>query len=167
MFFLKYFPGAILFNIHSDDLCDELTILLSELNSTKVPLWKQMRIIEITAAELADRLVEGGTKFEMEPDRVIWPDGTITKKASPPRGKKNKKLPPAVSKHGLYGTIVAQFGNKKKSATASAKMVPVQVLLPLKVHHLPLPRIRQRVHKLQKNRNRLVDVSVSLKSLKL
>ena len=79
-----------------------------------------MHIIEITAAELADRLVEGGTKFEMEPDRVIWPDGTITKKASPPRGKKTKKMPPAVSKHGLYGTIVAQFGNKKKSATASA-----------------------------------------------
>ena len=47
-----------------------------------------MHIIEITTAELADRLVEGGNKFQMDPDRVIWPDGTITKKASPAKGKK-------------------------------------------------------------------------------
>ena len=74
-----------------------------------------MRITEIVVAELADKLVEGGTQFQMEPDRVLWPDGTTTKKPSPVRGKKTKKVPPAVSKHGLYGTIVAQFRNKKKN----------------------------------------------------
>ena len=72
--------GAILFGINSDDLADELRELMCELNKGKVALWKQMHIIEITAAELADLLAQGGTKFEMEPDRVIWPDGTITKK---------------------------------------------------------------------------------------
>ena len=55
----------------------------------------------------------------MEPDRVLWPDGTTTKKPSPVRGKKTKKVPLAVSKHGLYGTIVAQFGNKKKTNAVS------------------------------------------------
>ena len=80
-----------------------------------------MRIIEIIAAELADRLGQGGTKFEMEPDRVIWPDGAITKKNAPStRSRKNKKVPSAVSKHGLYGVIVAQFGNAKKKSDTSA-----------------------------------------------
>ena len=82
-----------------------------------------MRIIEIVAAELADKLVEGGTQFQMEPDRVVWPDGTITKKSSPVRGKKTKKVPPAVSKHGLFGTIVAQFGNRKKTNDATSIVV--------------------------------------------
>ena len=94
--------GAILFGIHSDDLADELRELMSELNKGKVALWKQMRIIEIVVAELADLLAQGGTKFEMEPDRVIWPYGTITKKNIPStRSKKSKKIPPAVSKQGL------------------------------------------------------------------
>ena len=97
-----YLAGAILFGIHSEDLCNELRELVSELNKTKIALWKQMRIIEIIAADLADRLTQGGTKFEMEPDRVIWPDGTITKKSTPSgRSKRTKKVPPAVSKHGL------------------------------------------------------------------
>ena len=128
--------GAILFGIHSEDLSDELIDLVLELNKSKVPLWKQMRIIEIVAAELADRLGEGGTKFEMEPDRVVWPDGTITKKNAPStRSKKTKKVPPAVSKHGLYGVIVAQCSNaKKKSAPstaseASASMPPSSVIV--------------------------------------
>ena len=73
-----------------------------------------MHIIEKVATELADKLVESGTQFQMEPDHVLWPDGTTTKKTSPVHGKKAKKVPLAVSKHGLYGTIVAQLGNKKK-----------------------------------------------------
>ena len=113
--------GAILFGIHSNDLADELRELMYELNKGKVALWKQMRIIEIIAAELADLLAQGGTKFEMEPDRVIWPDGTITKKKVPStRSRKSKKIPPAVSKHGLYGVIVAEYSNAKKNSSASA-----------------------------------------------
>ena len=113
--------GAILFGIHSEDLCDELRDLVSELNKSKVALWKQMHIIEIIAADLADRLTQGGTKFEMEPDRVIWPDGTITKKSTPSgRSKRTKKVPPAVSKHGLYGVIIAQYANIKKTTATNA-----------------------------------------------
>ena len=113
--------GAILFGIHNEDLCDELRDLVSELNKSKVALWKQMRIIEIIAADLADRLTQGGTKFEMEPDRVIWPDGTITKKSTPSRHlKRTKKVPPAVSKHGLYGVIIAHYANFKKTTATNA-----------------------------------------------
>ena len=104
-----------MFGIHSEDLSDELIDLVTEMNKSKVALWKQMRIIEILAAELADCLGESGTKFEMEPDRVIWPDGTITKKNTPStRSKRTKKVLPAVSKHGLYGVILAQYGHAKK-----------------------------------------------------
>ena len=112
--------GAILFNIHSDDLCDELTALLVELNKNKIALWKQMHIIEIIAAELADCLSPGGTKFEMEPERILWPDGTITKKNNPTTRSRKKKAHPAASKHGLYGVIVAQYSNPKKNPTPSA-----------------------------------------------
>ena len=80
-----------MFGIHSEDLSDELIDLVTELNKSKVALWKQMHIIEIVAAELADRLGESGTKFEMEPDRVIWPDGTITKKNTPPLDQKEQR----------------------------------------------------------------------------
>ena len=122
-----------------------------------------MCIIEIIAAELADRLVEGGTKFQMEPDRVIWPDGTTTKKATPPHGKKGKKVPPAVSKHGLYGTIVAQFGNKKKNSTPSdgGKVANTNVL-PSKVHHLPVAQFSLLLKALLRNLNKLGDVCVFL-----
>ena len=111
----------ILFGIHSEDLCDELRDLVSELNKSKVALWKQMCIIEIIAADLADHLTQGGTKFEMEPDRVIWPDGTITKKSTPSGcSKRTKKVPPAVSKDGLYGVIIAQYANVKKTTATYA-----------------------------------------------
>ena len=113
--------GTILFGIHSEDLCDELRDLVSELNKSKGALWKQMRIIQIIAAELADCLTQGGTKFEMEPDRVIWSDGTITKKSTPSgHSKRTKKVPPAVSKHGLYGVIIAQYANVKKTTATNA-----------------------------------------------
>ena len=80
-----------------------------------------MHIIEIIAADLADRLTQGDTKFEMEPDRVIWPDGTITKKSTPSgHSKRTKKVPPAVSKHGLYGVIIAQYANVKKTTATNA-----------------------------------------------
>ena len=42
-----------------------------------------MRVIEIVAAQIADELKKGGTKFKIEPDRVIWPDDTVTKKNQP------------------------------------------------------------------------------------
>ena len=107
--------GAVLFNIHSTDLSHELRTLMTEMNDAKVSLWKQMRVVEIVAALIADELKQVGVKITVSPDSVIWPDGTITKKTS--EGKKKKKAPAAASKHGLFGIIVNEFG--KKSSTLS------------------------------------------------
>ena len=85
-----------------------------------------MRVIEIVAAELADQLAKGGTKFEMDPDHVIWPDGTITKKPTQTKSKKTKKVPPAVSKHGLYGVIVAQYGSKNKNFPKAQQAISIE-----------------------------------------
>ena len=116
---MLFLSGAILFGIHSDDLSDEITDLMLEMECTKLAIWKQMRVVEIVAAVLAERLMEGGTQFLMEPDRVLWPDGTVTKKAAVPRAKKGlKKVTPATSKHGLYGVLVAQYGKQKKNVSS-------------------------------------------------
>ena len=72
-----------------------------------------MRVLEIVSAQIADELTKGGTKIEMEPDRIIWPDGTVTKKTNPP--KKGKKAPAPGSKHGVFGVIVAQYGGKNNA----------------------------------------------------
>ena len=69
-----------------------------------------MRVLEIVSAQIADELTKGGTKIEMEPDRIIWPDGTVTKKQT--LLKKGKKAPAPGSKHGVFGVIVAQYGGK-------------------------------------------------------
>ena len=106
-----------MFNLHSSDISDELRILMTELNACKVPLWKQMRIVEVVATILSDELKQAGAQFLMQPDRVIWPDGTITQ--HPPEGKKKKKSPGTASKHGIYGIIVNDFGSKKKQKTTS------------------------------------------------
>ena len=92
--------GAILFGIHSEDLCDEMRDLVSELNKSKVALWKQMCIIEIIAADLADRLTQGGTKFETETRQgylARW-DNYKEKVHLQVVQRETKKVPPAVSK---------------------------------------------------------------------
>ena len=83
-----------------------------------------MRVLEIVAAQIADELKKGGTKFEVDPDRVIWPDGTVTKKNQPQ--KKGKKKTPPGSKHGVFGIIVAQYGAKKKIVAPSQNSVSIE-----------------------------------------
>ena len=42
-----------------------------------------MRIIKIVSAVIAERLIENGTQFIIDPNQVIWPDGKITKIPTP------------------------------------------------------------------------------------
>ena len=44
-------------------MMNELSNILHELNSKKVPLWMQMRFVEIFASMLAENLMQHGTKF--------------------------------------------------------------------------------------------------------
>ena len=76
----------MLFNLHAYDLIAELTELLNDLNGKKFPLWQQMRTIEILSALLAEELMRNGTQFNLNPEEIIWPDGTISK---PPLNEKD------------------------------------------------------------------------------
>ena len=69
----------MLFNLHAYNLIGELTELLNDLNGKKFPLWQQMRTIEILSALLAEELMRNGTQINLDPEEIIWPDGTISK----------------------------------------------------------------------------------------
>ena len=90
-----------------------------------------MRIIEIVSAVLAERLMDNGTQFAMDPDQIIWSDGKITKVQTPQkkgRGR-GKKVPPT-SKNGVFRKIVQNFGPKGVSAGVVTNEVEVIVPQP-------------------------------------
>ena len=67
-----YFSGAVLFNLHALDLL----------------LWKQMHCKEITAALIAETLIELGISIVTPPDEVHWPNGVVS--TATDTGKKKK-----------------------------------------------------------------------------
>ena len=87
-----------------------------------------MRIIEIVSAIVAERLMENGTQFVMDPDQVIWPDGKITKVPTPQKkGRARTKKLAATSKNGVFGKIIQKFGSKSSAANAITNEVEVIV----------------------------------------
>ena len=73
-----------------------------------------MRIIEIVSAIVAERLMENGTQFVMDPDQVIWPDGKITKVPTlQKKGRAHTKKVSATSKNGVFGKIIQKLCIKK------------------------------------------------------
>ena len=74
-----YFQGAVLFYLHAYDLIDEISNLLNELNEKRMPLWQQMHSIEILSAVLAEDIMANGTKINLDPEEIEWPDGMISK----------------------------------------------------------------------------------------
>ena len=76
----------MLFNLHAYDLVTELTELLNDLNGKKFPLWQQMHTLEILLALLAEELIRNGTQINLDPEEIIWPDGTISKLLSHEKG---------------------------------------------------------------------------------
>ena len=75
-------------------MMNELSNILHELNSKKVPLWMQMRFVEIFASMLAENLMQHGTKIYSCPDEIKWPDGTVSKPVeSKGKGRRKKKNP--------------------------------------------------------------------------
>ena len=124
---LLYFTGAVLFELHAFDLINELSNILSDLNSKKTPLWMQMRFVEVFASMLAEQLMAHGTKIFVSPDEIKWPDGTVTKpyESKGLKGRKKKKNPHA--KDGVYGRIVHEYGgrNKKTKSEEAANQVLV------------------------------------------
>ena len=67
-----YFQGTVLFNLHTCNLIDEISNLLNELN-------KKSMHLEILSAVLAEEIVGNGTKINLDPEEIEWPDVTILK----------------------------------------------------------------------------------------
>ena len=91
--------------------------LLNDLNGKKFPLWQQMRTLEILSAILAEDLMRNGTQINLDPEEIIWPDGTTSKAPDHgrgPRGGRKKKTIPS-SKNGVFGKIVNEYGPKNKT----------------------------------------------------
>ena len=74
--------GAMLFNIHASDLKDEIQLLLFDLVKDGLPIWKQMRSLEIVSAIVAETLIEMGVRVLTQPEEIHWPMGGVTKPAS-------------------------------------------------------------------------------------
>ena len=88
-----------------------------------------MRVIEIAAAVVAERLMDNGTQFIMDPNQVIWPDGKITKMPSPQKkGRARTKKVPATSKNGVFSKIIQSYGPKGGSVATMTN--EVEVILP-------------------------------------
>ena len=111
-----------MFNLHCDVIEDQIRDLLLTLNREKMPLWKQMRCLEIISAVIAENLMENGTEFYFEPEKIVWPDKTVT---SPPSKTQMRKLRESgkgskKTKHGLWGDLVNKYSSPKLDSTAPA-----------------------------------------------
>ena len=109
------FAGAVLFNLHARDLIDQMQSLMTDMDQNKTPLWQQMRVVEIASAVLADKVMNNGCTINLEPEEIVWSDGTITKASPPPKGRgRKKKKPDLMSKNGIFSVIVRTYGPRGK-----------------------------------------------------
>ena len=90
-----------------------------------------MRTLEILSAILAEELMRNGTQINLDPEEIIWPDGSTSKAPdhvkSPRGGRKRKAIPS--SKNGVFGKIVTEYGPKNKTGVqpkSSTVVVPAQ-----------------------------------------
>ena len=81
-----------MFKLHADDLKTELENLLYDLVRENLPQWKQMHGLEVTAAIVAETLIEMGVLIFNEPPKIHWPNGLVTKMPVGTRSKKKGKV---------------------------------------------------------------------------
>ena len=82
-----------------------------------------MHTLEILSAILAEELMWNGTQINLDPEEIIWPDGTISKAPDHekgPRGGRKRKNSPS-SKNGVFGKIVNEYGPKNKTGVKASK----------------------------------------------
>ena len=108
------------------DLIDQLRMLMSGMEKNKTPLWQQMRVVEIVSAVLAEKIMSNGCTINLEPEEILWSDGTVSKPAPPPKGRgRKKKKPDPMSKNGIYSVIVNTYGPRGKVMQKSDSAVVV------------------------------------------
>ena len=69
-----------------------------------------MRCVEITAALVAETLIELGVSIVTQPDEIHWPNGTVSKSPEPTKKRKGKKT--EKNKHGIFGQLVSDLAPK-------------------------------------------------------
>ena len=111
----KVIVGAVLFNRHALNIKDQLHMLLFDLVKEKLVLWKQMRCLEVTAAIVAETLMEMGVQIMRSPEEITWPTGEVMKPAAPPSTKRRGGKKAAKNKHGVFGELVNDLAPKLPS----------------------------------------------------
>ena len=111
--------GAVLFNIHAFDLRDEIQILLAELVNEKMPLWKQMRCLEVVSAIMAETLMEMNVKIYTSPEEIHWPMGCVTRPGAQAPSKSGKKM--NKKQGGVFGYIVFEYAPAKGEVVKVSK----------------------------------------------
>ena len=77
-----------------------------------------MRCLEVTAAIVAETLMEMGVQIMLSPEEITWPTGEVTKPAGPgPKKKGGKKV--AKNKHGVFGELVNDLAPKLPESAAT------------------------------------------------
>ena len=86
-----------------------------------------MRTVEIISAVLAEQVMANGTKINLDPEEIAWPDGTVTKPPSHDKKGKGTRKKNLNSKHSVYGRIVHEYGPKatvsKENLTSSTVVI--------------------------------------------
>ena len=102
----NFFPtGEIVFRLHGEELKIEIQNILYDLVRENMPHWKQMRVLEVVAAIVAETMIENGVMILTEPVEIHWPHGMVSKPNPTPRSKKGKKI--QKQRHGIFGELVA------------------------------------------------------------
>ena len=131
-----FLSGEVLFKLHGDELKNEIQLLLYDLVCGNMPQWKQMRVLEVVSAIVAETQIEMGVIILDELVEIHWPNGYVTKPLAPSRGKSGKKK--QKSKHGIYGELVAKLAptlpveTGKENAQPKSKAVSTSFKPPLK-----------------------------------
>ena len=102
-----HIAGEILFKCHGLVLKTELKNILYELVQKDVPQWKQMQVLEVVSAVLAETLIEIGVVILTKPPEIHWSKEVITKLPPAPHGRKGKQV--TKNAHGICGKLVTDL----------------------------------------------------------
>ena len=75
-----------------------------------MPIWKQMRALEIVAAIIAETLMEMSVTILTTPGEIHWPMGCVTWLGAQATNKKGKKT--TKKQGGIFGNIVYEYTPK-------------------------------------------------------
>ena len=84
-----------------------------------MPQWKQMRVLEVVAAIVAETLIENGVMILSDPVEIHWPHGMISKPNPTKHNKKGKKV--QKQRHGIFGELVSNLAPTLPNVTSEGE----------------------------------------------